>query len=216
MRIAIYRALRRFAFIGCCLVLALTTMAQDFPDELQLVNGRTLQGKFITGDMKTIVFNTNDGVKTFAKSEVRALYLDKAATPSSGGANTNTNTNTTTTTTNNQTNPPSPDATDPPTERAIPTDDPAVVDAGVEAIEQAFRDRDIEKVVSLCFPTQRDRFRAIFTKHREELTDVADLLATRKLVETYGSYAEYQVTSQGNNFPVVFTRYGNVWCLSQL
>jgi len=91
-----------------------------------------------------------------------------------------------------------------------------VVDAGVKAIEQAFRDRDVDKIVALCFPTERDRLRAIFTKHRDGLTEVADLLATRELVTTTGSYAEYKVTEQGLTFPVIFKRYGNVWCLSQL
>jgi len=210
MRTAIFRTLRGCAVAGCILLLALTAMPQEFPDELQLTNGATVKGQFITADLNAIIFRTGDGEKTFAKSEVCMIYLNKAAPPSAGNANP------TTSTTNNQTTSTSSTPSDQSSVRDVPTDAPEVVDAGVKAIEQALRDRDVDKVVALCFPTERDRFRAIFTKHRNELTEVADLLATRKLVETYGSYAEYQVTSQGDTFPVIFTRYGNVWCLSHL
>jgi len=214
MRAAIFRMLRGYAIAGCILLLALTAMPQEFPDELHLINGVTVKGQFITADLNTIIFRTEDGEKSFAKSEVQKLLLNRAsvpvgntpAPPPAGGGDGAVATS-------------PPDTTIPaeqPTIRPVPTDPPEVIDAGVEVIEQAFRARDIDKVVKLCYPTERERLKDMFTKQRERLPAVADLLNTRSLTATTGAYAEFQVTDKEFTFPVTFERYDGVWCLSQL
>jgi len=98
----------------------------------------------------------------------------------------------------------------------VPTDTFATIDAGVRMIEEAFRSRNLEAVLARVAPGKRDDFRAIFTPHRAELTRVADLLKTRRLASTTGSYAEYLVSDRGKTFPITFTRVDGVWCLMSL
>jgi|GEM_PF-3054548 len=101
-------------------------------------------------------------------------------------------------------------------EQPVPTDAPATIDAGVRRIEQAFRAGDVKTALELTVPTRREEYGKIFQAHRNELVKIADLLATRKLVTTTGSTAEFEVTSGRRTFPVFFFRIDGVWLLSEL
>lgn len=219
MRAAILPLLARSLLLGGLLLVAVPTrpQAQASPDELRLANGAVVRGQCLSFDRENVVFRTGDGVRTYPRAEVRALLLNldgappgtgtPATPPAAGGGNTPPATG--------GGNPPAGPA-EPPAVRPVPTDPPAVVDAGVEAVVQALRARDVEAAARLCYPTERARLRELFAAHREQLPRVADLLATRELVVTTGAYAEYRVTDRGNTYPVIFERCDGVWCLSQL
>lgn len=98
----------------------------------------------------------------------------------------------------------------------VPTDSPQVVDAGVRAIEQAFRAGKMDLIAQLTVPARRAEYRAIFAAHKTELPRVAALLRTRKLVATSGAAAEFQVTQGERVFSVFFERFDGVWRLARL
>jgi hypothetical protein len=83
-------------------------------------------------------------------------------------------------------------------------------------LEAAFRAGDVEAVLTLTHPAMRTDYQTIFQAHQAELTRVADLLATRQLVQTTTSMAEYEVTENGRTFSVIFEAWGDQWYLSSL
>ena len=66
----------------------------------------------------------------------------------------------------------------------VPTDSPQQINAGVQAIEDAFRARKLELVVQLTIPARREAYRKVFSRHLADLPRIADLLKTRKLTAT--------------------------------
>lgn len=90
------------------------------------------------------------------------------------------------------------------------------LEESVTQIEAAFRAGDVETVLSLTHPAMRADYQAMFQAHQAELSRVADLLATRQLVQATASMAEYEVTENGRTFSVIFEAWGDQWYLSSL
>jgi hypothetical protein len=90
------------------------------------------------------------------------------------------------------------------------------LEASVDRIEEAFRAGDLTTVNDLTHPAVRDNFGPIFAAHQEELTRVADLLSTRRLLAAHSGMAEYEVTEDGRIFSVTFEQWGDQWYLSAL
>lgn len=90
------------------------------------------------------------------------------------------------------------------------------LEASVGRLEAAFRAGDVEAVINLTHPAVQDTYAPIFEAHRAELTRVADLLATRRLVAATYEIAEYEVTENGRTFSVTFEPWGETWYLSSL
>jgi len=59
--------------------LSLLAHAETAPDELRLMDGTVLRGTFISGNVQTIVFRTDNGVVTFDIGKVAALLMNAAA-----------------------------------------------------------------------------------------------------------------------------------------
>ena len=111
-------------------------------------------------------------------------------------------------------NPPENNGKDPGILKSVPTDTPEAVDAGVKIIEDALRNKDVEKATSLI--TADSSLRDMFVAHKDELPRVADILATRKLVVVSGSYAEYELTQGERTFTAIFYKINGKWQLSSL
>lgn len=90
------------------------------------------------------------------------------------------------------------------------------LEKSVAKIETAARAGDAEAVANLTHPAVRSTFQPIFQAHRTELKRMADLLATRKLVDMTNTVAEYQVTENGKEYFVTFEARGDEWYLSSL
>lgn len=98
----------------------------------------------------------------------------------------------------------------------VATDSAKNIDAGVEKIAAAFRAGDLARISPLITPARHDQYMQIFTEHQAQLTRVANMLATRKLVTTSGAHAEYTVTDNGERFSIYFERIDGIWCLAGL
>lgn len=94
------------------------------------------------------------------------------------------------------------------------SDKPDVINAGVKKIEDAFRSGNVNSVISLTAPFARTRYQDIFESRKGELKSIADMMATRKLVSSYGAVAEYEVVHKGRNLTMIFEKIDDKWCLS--
>ncbi len=90
------------------------------------------------------------------------------------------------------------------------------LEQSVSQLEAAFRAGDVETVLNLTHPATRPGYRSIFEAHQAELTRVADLLATRRLVHATYDMVEYEVSENGRTFSVIFEPWGEQWYLSSL
>lgn len=86
----------------------------------------------------------------------------------------------------------------------------------VSRLETAFRAGDVETVINLTHPALRSGYLSIFQAHQTELSRVADLLATRRLIHVTYGMAEYEVSENGRTFSVIFEPWGEQWYLSSL
>jgi len=225
--------LRILVASGCTITIVLLLLAcmsmhvhaETASDELRLMDGTVLRGTFVSGSVQSIVFRTDNGLVTYDINKVAAVIMHAATpgptvtgnpgtgTPGIGTSGTDTP-GTGTPGTGTPESPKTPRSTS--VEQPVPTDAPATIDGGVRRIEQAFRAGDVKTALELTVPTRREEFGKIFQAHRNELVKIADLLATRKLVTTTGSTAEFEVTSGRRTFPVYFFRIDGVWLLSEL
>ncbi len=99
------------------------------------------------------------------------------------------------------------------------TVDPAMFQAlekKVGQLQAACTAGDVSAAIELTHPAARSEYGPIFQAHRTELKRLADLLATRQLVDMTGLVAEYQVTENGNTFYVTFENVDGQWYLSTL
>lgn len=103
-----------------------------------------------------------------------------------------------------------------PVQAQVPTDTPQVLEAGVRRIENAFRAKNVDEILTLVAPEKYDLYRQMCAEHRDDLARIADLLGTRRLVATTASYAEFEVTDRGATFFVTFVRIDGVWCLENI
>lgn len=92
----------------------------------------------------------------------------------------------------------------------------ALLEASVGRLEDALRKGDLALVNDLTHPAARDEYGPIFAAHQNELSRVADLLATRRLLAAVPGMAEYEVTENGRTFSVTFESWGETWYLSGL
>ena len=90
------------------------------------------------------------------------------------------------------------------------------VEEAVTGAEGAFREGRLEAVGSVLHPSVGESYGRVFAAHQAELTRVADLLATRKLVLLTPDWAEYEVTERGKAFRVTFEKVKGKWVLSSL
>ncbi len=102
------------------------------------------------------------------------------------------------------------------TDKGPLTDSPAAIDAGVKKVEGAFRAGKTEDVLKLTCPAFLSRYKPIFEAHQDQLSRLADILATRKLVAAVGARAEYEVKSNNRTLTIVFEKVDGVWMLSAL
>ncbi|MDD5603096.1 MAG: DUF4339 domain-containing protein [Eubacteriales bacterium] len=88
---------------------------------------------------------------------------------------------------------------------------------GTETIENAFRAGDVAAISQRTHPMVRDKYSAMYEKHKIELPGIALLLETRVLVYSDDSYAEYKVTdTSGRVYFVIFEKIDGIWYLSSL
>lgn len=85
----------------------------------------------------------------------------------------------------------------------------------VEAIELAFETQDIATIETYIHPEMQATLMPIFQEHQSELSRVADLMKTRKLIYKDERYAEYEVTENGITYTMIFQKMGEQWCLVQ-
>ena len=90
------------------------------------------------------------------------------------------------------------------------------LEQSVNQLEAAFRAGDVATVINLTHPAIRPDYQSIFEAHQAELSRVADLLATRRLVHVTYGMVEYAVTENGRTFSVIFEPWGEQWYLSSL
>ena len=74
----------------------------------------------------------------------------------------------------------------------------------------------METIINLTHPAMRSGYQSVFEAHQAELSRVADLLATRRLVHATYGMAEYEVSENGRTFSVIFEPWGEQWYLSSL
>ncbi len=106
--------------------------------------------------------------------------------------------------------------TSPPVETEVDAQTLQQLEQSVSQLEAAFRAGDVTTVLNLTHPAMRPDYQAIFEAHQAELSRVADLLATRRLVAVTYGMAEYEVTENGHTFSVIFEPWGEQWYLSSL
>lgn len=104
----------------------------------------------------------------------------------------------------------------PPAEMQVDTQTLQALENSVNRLETAFRAGDVETVINLTHPAMRSDYHSIFQAHQSELSRVADLLATRRLVHATYGMAEYEVSENGRTFSVIFEPWGEQWYLSSL
>ncbi len=104
----------------------------------------------------------------------------------------------------------------PPAETEVDAQTLQQLEQSVSQLEAAFRAGDVATVINLTHPAMRPDYQAIFEAHQAELSRVADLLATRRLVHAAYGMAEYEVTENGRTFSVIFEPWGEQWYLSSL
>lgn len=92
----------------------------------------------------------------------------------------------------------------------------AEVDRAAASLEAALGAGKIEEAFVHVHPAATAGLRAAFEPHRAELTRIARLLATRKLVVAEEAWAEYEVTEDGRTFAVAFEKVEGRWLLSSL
>jgi hypothetical protein len=90
---------------------------------------------------------------------------------------------------------------------------PSLADS-VKRLEDALRAGDVEAAAALIFPDVRDLYRQVFQAHKDDLPQLADLLATRRFVALGAGVAEFEVTENGRKFPLTFFLLDGQWCLS--
>lgn len=198
-------------------------LAPDTGDA-RLPAGRYLL-RIVAHDDQSAVIVDVDGIEVSEKGAAEGLPGDAAVVPGNGTTNTvppGNSAGATPPVAGNNGGPADPPANPQPgngiagTTIPVPTDPVETVDAGVRRIEEAFRAGNIDAVMALVAPDKRKSYRTVFEAKRGELARVADLLATRALQDNLGSYAEFQVTSEGKKYIVTFERYGTTWCLRDL
>jgi len=82
-----------------------------------------------------------------------------------------------------------------------------------QAIQEAFESQDIQVIETYIHPETKAELMPIFTEHQSELSRIAELMKTKKLVYSDRNYAEYEVTDNGQNFTMVFEKVGDTWLL---
>lgn len=96
------------------------------------------------------------------------------------------------------------------------TVDTTAMESGIDQIEAAFKEKNIDKAVSLVHPESRERYKELFTKNSEKLEKISVLLESRKPLYQSESYAEYQVTDKGKKYTIIFQKVDGQWMLVSL
>ena len=103
-----------------------------------------------------------------------------------------------------------------PAEAQVDSQTLQALENSVNRLEAAFRAGDVETIINLTHPAMRSGYQSVFEAHQAELSRVADLLATRRLVHATYGMAEYEVSENGRTFSVIFEPWGEQWYLSSL
>jgi hypothetical protein len=97
-----------------------------------------------------------------------------------------------------------------------PEVDKVKLDEDLKAIETAFAEKNIERVMEWVYPEAQDQFRETFERNADRLDEIADLMSTRKPVFVTSAYAEYEVTDNGKTYSVIYQKSGDHWKLVAL
>jgi len=97
---------------------------------------------------------------------------------------------------------------------AVESDSPDTINAGIKKIEQAFRSGNINYIMLVTAPPFQAKYKPVFEKNKNNLTKIADMLATAKFVTAYGVLAEYEVTFGSRKMIMIFEKINDKWCLS--
>jgi len=91
---------------------------------------------------------------------------------------------------------------------------PSDLEEVIRQLEAALKSGDVEKVLTMVEPMDREKYNSIFKSHPEALSSIGAMIATRKLVFMGDSYAEFLVTEKESSYPMIFEKIDAAWCLS--
>jgi len=97
---------------------------------------------------------------------------------------------------------------------SVSTKGKPTAEPGVKNIEAAFKEKDVNKVMTLVHPVFKEDYKKIFEEHSGELDRIGKLMESRKLVSQGEFHAEYEVTENGKVFYMLFEKIDGKWVLA--
>ena len=87
------------------------------------------------------------------------------------------------------------------------------VEAVARKVEKALLASDLDALVALTYPSQREALRATMAASVEDMPKLGENFADRKLIATDGGQVLYEVNVDGDEFFVEFILLGRAWWL---